>query len=109
MEKLLKLFAYCKSEVYITYNGHKSSYESVEEYIDGWGNGDEREDIADEVFAEMVRRDTVISLQYYPETPQSFDLIFHYDLEKALDIALEDWTITIPITSSPDDTPARIA
>lgn len=109
MEKLLKLFSYCKAEVMITYNGHKSCYESVEDYVAGWGNRDKREYIPDDVFEEMVRRDTVIELQYYPNTPVGFNLILHYDLEKAVDMALEGWIITIPITNSPDATPARIA
>ena len=88
MDKLQQLFASCNGEVIVYYNGHKGNYQSVDEYINDWDEGNERKDITMEVYAEMVDRNTVIALQVYPNNPMSFYLIFHCDLEKAAVLAL---------------------
>lgn len=49
----------------IEYNDHKTSYETVEEYI-------EERDIKDEEIIdkeECIKNDTIYSLQIYPKTP----------------------------------------
>ena len=38
---------------------------------------------------EMIRRDTIVKIQFYPNTPVGFYLIYHYDIDKAIDIALD--------------------
>jgi hypothetical protein len=38
---------------------------------------------------EMIERDTIIELQFYPDTPIGSCTIIHYDLEKCLDKGLE--------------------
>ena len=51
--------------LYIEYNDHKTSYETVEEYI-------EERDIKDEEIIdkeECIKNDTIYSLQIYPSTP----------------------------------------
>lgn len=60
-------------------------YESVENHI----NEEEKGDIEKEVFYEMVKRDTVVRVKAYPQTPISFFVVYHYDIDMAIDIALE--------------------
>jgi len=70
----------CKCSVTVSINNHKDYYESVEDHI----SDEDKEEIEKEVFDEMVKRDTVITVQAYPDTPIGFYTIHHYDLEKAI-------------------------
>jgi len=89
MEKLKQLIALCKASVSIEVNKHRDYYESVEESLRDTCNWeDTRREIDNEVYAQMISRDTVVRIQFYPNTPVGFYLIYHYDLEKALDLAL---------------------
>ena len=67
--------------LYIEYNDHKSSYETVKEYIE------EREITDEEIIdkEECIKNDTIYSLQIYPITPIGFYLIHSSSLEKAID------------------------
>lgn len=68
--------------LYIEYNDHKSSYETVEEYI-------EERDIKDEEIIdkeECIKKDTLYSLQVYPKTPIGFYKIYGSSLEKTIEI-----------------------
>jgi hypothetical protein len=84
MKDMLQLFNACKCAVHITCNQHKNYYESVEQYME-----DNKADCAEDVLSEMIKRDTVIEIQYYPITPVGFNIIYHYDLETALKAAIE--------------------
>ena len=67
--------------LYIEYNDHKSSYETVEEYI-------EERDIKDEEIIdkeECIKKDTLYSLQVYPKTPIGFYKIYASSIEKAVE------------------------
>lgn len=83
MEKLKELFSRCKSTVELHYNPHRSYHDTIEQYI-----GDDIGDVEKEVLEEMKRTDTLIRLQFYPHSSVGFFLIFHYDIDKALDKAL---------------------
>ena len=66
--------------LYIEYNDHKTSYETVEEYI-------EERDIKDEEIIdkeECIKNDTIYSLQIYPKHRYGFYLIYSSSLEKAI-------------------------
>lgn len=89
MSRLQDFFAMCNSEVIIYYNGHRGNSETVEDYIDGWGSGDERLRIDRFVLGEMIKRDTVIAIQFYPVNNIGFGLVFHYDLNKAVELAFD--------------------
>ncbi len=89
MENLKRLYDICKSGVFIDYNRHRNYYETVEEYVTDWGNGEMRQEIPDHVFNEMVKRDTVVFVQFYPNTPIGFFTVWHYDIEAAIEIALQ--------------------
>lgn len=83
MEKFKELVSLCKASVEISVNSHKDYYESVEQYVD-----EDVKDIDKDVFDEMVKRDIVVKVQAYPNTPVGFYTIYHYDIDKAIDIAL---------------------
>lgn len=89
MEKLKQLLAYCKNSVSIDVNDHRDVYESVEQYVSEWGNRDEVEDIEKDVFDKMKETDTCIKIQFYPETAIGFHVVWHYDIEKAIDECLD--------------------
>ncbi len=85
MEKFKELVALCKASVEISVNDHKDYYESVEQHI----TEEQRDDIEKDVFDEMVKRDTVVKVQAYPDTPIGFFMVYHYDIDMAVDIALD--------------------
>lgn len=66
--------------LYIEYNEHKTSYETVKEYIEE--RGIEDEEIIDK--EECIKKDILYSLQVYPKTPIGFYKIYSYNLEKAI-------------------------
>ena len=83
MEKFKELVSLCKASVSISVNTHKDYYESVGLYID-----QDVKDIDSDIFNEMVKRDTIVIVQVYPNTPIGCYTIYHYDIDKAVDIAL---------------------
>lgn len=89
MDKLTQLLERCKCGAYLTINQHRDYYETAAvrlyEYYDFM---ECTPDVSDEVRAEMIKRDTIIDLQFYPDTPVGSYQILHFDLEAALDEAL---------------------
>lgn len=85
MNKLQELKNRCKCGVYIEINPHKDVYESVEKNI----FEDDKEDIEEEILKEMIKRDTIVRIQFYPNTPVGCYVIYHYDIEKGLDYAIK--------------------
>lgn len=89
MEKFIKLASLCKCSVSIEVNGHRDYYQSVQGYMDdvtgNFGSPRTTQDVLDE----MIKRDTVVWVQFYPYTPIGFYCIYHYDIEIAMDEALK--------------------
>ena len=86
MEKFKELVQMCKASVSLSVNSHKDYYESVQQHI----IEEDIKNIDEEVFNEMIKKDTVVSLQVYPHTPIGFFVIYHHDIETAIDIALNE-------------------
>ena len=86
MEKLIKLFERCKCSVSIEKDPHKDLYQTVHEWME---DTDSIKDVSNDVFEEMKNRDKIIHIHLYPDTPIGFYVIFHYDLETAIDLALK--------------------
>ena len=86
MEKLKKLIDECKGSVCLVVNPHKNFYESVEEYLK---DRETLEDTEKQIVDEMIKRDLIIDLQFFPDTPIGSYNIYHYDLDLALDEAFE--------------------
>ena len=91
MEKIKELQSLCKGSVSIDINEHTGSYLTVKEYLGELENlwsESMREQIGEDIYDEMVKRNTLIEVRAYPRTPIGFYNCFHYDLEKAVDSVL---------------------
>lgn len=89
MEKLYKLIQMCKCGVHLRINLHRDYYETVEEHFNSNPiNKEYLEDIDVDVYEKMKETNTIIELQYYPNTPIGSYIVYHYDLEMAIDNAL---------------------
>jgi hypothetical protein len=89
MDKLKELLARCKCGVYVQVNVHRDVYETAEQW---WETqdicGDSLKFTPPEVRAEMIRLNTVVDVQFYPDTPVGFYRVAHHDLDAALGAAL---------------------
>lgn len=84
MDKIKELKSLCSCSVSIIINQHKDYYDSVEQYF----KDNEDDDIEPEVMQKMIETDTVIWVQAYPNTPNGFYSVYHYNLDTALDLVL---------------------
>lgn len=86
MDKLKDLISLCKCGVYVTVNEHRDVYmtalQAIEEYEANGGS------VATDVRDGMMEKDTIVTVQFYPDTPIGFYCVWHYDLDAALDEAL---------------------
>jgi uncharacterized membrane protein len=85
MDKIKQLQEECKCWISIEINEHRNNYETVEQYFEDHWKKQHKEEIPKYVYDEMVRTNTIVSIQYYPNTPIGFNVVYHYDLEMALD------------------------
>lgn len=88
MEKLKQLLARCKCGVFLTVNEHRDYYQTAEYALTEKDGYECPPDIAPDVRTEMIRTDTIIQLQFYPDTPIGSYDVYHHDLDAALDDAL---------------------
>lgn len=92
LQKMNLLITGCRGGVHITFNHHKDRQQTVRQFLDDANeHGSVREDYeVDEVVeAGMERFNQVVEVQFYPLSPVGFEAVLHYDLEQALDRALE--------------------
>jgi hypothetical protein len=85
-EKIKWLLERCKASVSISVNDHKDYYETVEQNLEKFV---EKNEIDPEILGEMIKRDTTVHVQAYPDTPIGFYDCHHYDLEAAIDNIIE--------------------
>jgi hypothetical protein len=90
VDKLKELMRRCKCGVYVTVNAHRDVYETAEMFLSETSTQGDHEHIQIDpaVKAKMIETNTVIEVQFYPNTPISFYVLRHYDLDAALDQAL---------------------
>ncbi len=88
MDKLKELLTRCKCGVFLIVNEHRDYYQTVEQRLEEVAGYECPTEIAPEVRAAMIATDTMIDLQFYPDTPIGSYRIVHYDLDAALDEAL---------------------
>ena len=81
-----KILAKCKCGVYFTANEHKDIYEAAGQWL---ADCDETKDTDKEIIDEMIRRDTIYTLQFYPNTPIGSYKILHYDYDELIKQAEE--------------------
>lgn len=93
MSKLQTLIKKCKCGVFVTVNEHRDYYQSAENAIKDINereseHGAAADFIGKDLAEKMIETDTIIDIQFYPNTPIGFNKVYHYDLDKALDEAL---------------------
>lgn len=88
-DKVKTLVWNCKCSVEISVNYHRDLYETAAERL-RYLEEDRGEDLELEpaVRERMIETNTIIEIQFYPNTPVAFYQVYHYDLDRALDIAL---------------------
>lgn len=86
MDKLKELLTRCKYGVHLTVNEHRDSYEPLAKALEDLEAMEFP--IDPDVRQKMIETDTLIDLQFYPDTPTGFYVVQHYDLDAALDEAL---------------------
>ena len=89
MDKLRQLLSLCKCGVYLSVNEHRDYYQSAEDRLgELYEQRESPPDIDHDIRKIMIESDTIIELQFYPETPIRFYTVWHYDLDVALTQAL---------------------
>ena len=88
MNKLKELMSRCTCSVHVTVNEHRDYYNTAAEHLEEAKGLECPPSISDEVRTKMVETDTIIKLQFYPDTPIGSYEIWHHDLDAALDEAL---------------------
>lgn len=78
----------CKCSVSVEVNRHRDYYDTATEALVEYDSYGSRLQIADDVREEMIKRDTIVIIQFYPDTPIGSYSVYHYDLDSALDAAL---------------------
>ena len=87
-EKWARLLSCCKCGVFLTVNEHRNYYDTAEKALMEAAGRECPPEIASEVRQRMIETDTIIALQFYPDTPIGSYEVWHYDLESTLDMAL---------------------
>jgi len=92
LNKLKTILDGCKCSVTIEVNSYRDYYNSVEEEIDNINeilkecNNDLLED---DIKSGMINTKNIVKIQFYPDTPVGSYTIYHYDIERAFDEAIE--------------------
>lgn len=106
MDKLKQLMARCKCGVFLTVNEHRDYYLTAEERLEELASRECPPEYTDDVRKAMVETkaiiryltavksriiaetNTIVELQFYPDTPIGSYSVIHHDLDAALDEAL---------------------
>lgn len=88
MNNLKKLLSLCKCGVFLTVNEHRDYYISAVERLEDLAGMECPPEYSDDVKQKMIESDTIIELQFYPDTPIGSYTILHHDIDAALDAAI---------------------
>ena len=90
---LHKIMQRAKAGVHIEINGHRNVYETAADKLMELKQIDLL-DVSDEVRKHIIETDTLIKFLVYKDTPVGFHLVFHYDLELAVQEMAEQMGLT---------------
>lgn len=85
MTNLEELISLCKADITIEINNHKGIYGSIGDYIGKVAISE----IEPSIYEEMVKKDSLIRIQFYPLTPAGFYVVYHHDIELAIKEAIK--------------------
>ena len=100
MDALRTLLARCKCGVYLAVNEHRDYYENAAQRLEWYAGLECPPQISDEVRAGILASETIVDLQFYPDTPIGSYHIVHHDLDAALRMALECLTHNAEVTGA---------
>jgi len=86
-EKLRLLNSVCKCGLTVRFNENRNMYQSVDEYIQN--NANVGLEVDPEIAKKIIETDSIVELHFYPQTPVGFYHITHYNLDMAIDEAME--------------------
>jgi hypothetical protein len=86
MEEIVKL---CKCGVFLTVNEHRADYQSAADAILELSGRECPPEISTEIREGMITKDSIVHLQFYPDTPIGSYSIYHYDVSAAVKEALD--------------------
>jgi len=89
VNKFEQILNRCKCGVFLIVNEHRDYYQTAEEKLIELDSMECPPDIDPKVRSKMIELNTIIDLQFYPDTPIGSYSVYHHDLEMALDEALE--------------------
>jgi len=91
VDKLKELISMCKCGVFLTINEHRDYYQTAAETIKEILEHEhiDEEDLPRDIQEKMIETDTIINVHVYPDTPIGFYDIYDYDLDRAIDRALQ--------------------
>lgn len=98
MDKLKALLARCKCGVFVTVNEHRDYYATAAKALDDAEGVECPPRIAPDVRAKMIELDTIIQIQFYPDTPIGSHQIWHHNIDAALDMALACVTPNVEVS-----------
>lgn len=81
---LNELVRRCKCGVHVTFNEHRDYYQTAAVYIAELLDHEAPPTISPDVMEKMILADTIVQVQFYPQTPIGFYVVYHYDLDAAL-------------------------
>lgn len=88
-DKLKELLSLCKCSVSIVVNNHRDYYQTVEQYMnDNSFNEIAWNETEKEIRNKIIETDNLIEIQFYPITPVGFYSVYHYDINEAINEAL---------------------
>lgn len=87
-DKLKELLAHCKCAISIEINEHRNDYRTAKDAIQEAEDAGWMRDVSPDIRAAMILADQIVSIQFYPDTPIGFYVVWHHDIDAALDEAL---------------------
>ena len=84
MEDLKVLLARCKYGVSLQVNDHRDYYNTAEEALEEARGYECPPEISDPVRKIMIDTNTIITCQFFPDTPIGSYDVWHYDLDECL-------------------------
>lgn len=88
MDGFKRLLARCKCGVFLIVNEHRNYYETAAQKLDELAAMECPPEIDEAVRRVMIETDTIVSLQFYPDTPIGSYSIYHYDVDAAIEQAM---------------------
>jgi len=84
-----KIINKCKCSISLGINKHRDYYETAEQYVNNINGRNDREEIEDELKYRMIDTDTIYELQFYPDTPVGFYVVYGTSLDEVINKAKE--------------------